>query len=228
MDTRNVKGTVLDFDVLALNGADIKSLNEQEFCQVAVRLERIIDATNEIGVSVAEYVHAFLEGIIAANGGYPYDVQVIERDFVGRVAGWSAYLTSAAAGEYQVEALPNSINQAERKLVAGIKRNADFRVESSCSKVAGATSKFNKAKEAQEKAANIAKFQDAVESGQVEGGVGGASAIEVRMAALAKQFEAISELDKDRAADKLSTLEGWASETLSELSANIGDAVVNG
>lgn len=234
MDTNN-----LNLSVLGLSQKHIKEVDDKEFCNIAVQLDRMVDATTSTSVSVGERVHALADVIQAQYDGPDGDRQSMLRDFLGRVNQWELYITSAEAGPYQVDKLPVSIDQAKRKLEYGLEYGCDLKVNTSTNKVQTWNGKHRKAAKKKAEDDKIREFRIAHGIDPDIGGPTGAidggkkkeeemTPLQLQMSKIAEQMEELSKLKPDQVKSKLLTLEGWISEALEDAKAGIGDTVANG
>ncbi len=232
MDTSN-----LELSVLSLSQKHIKEVDDKEYCKIAVQLDRMTDATTSTSVSVGERVHTLADKIQEQYGGPKEgDVQSMLRDFLGRVNQWELFITSAEAGTYQVDKLPNSIDQAKRKLEYGLEHGCDLRIHSSTNKVQTWNSKHRKEAKVKAEKEKIREFRIAHgldpdaggPTGAVEGGKKEMTPLQLQMSKIAEQMQELSELKPDQVKAKLQTLEGWISEALTDAKASIGKHIANG
>lgn len=220
-----VGGEVLEMNVVAVTSEQIKGMEYKEFCRTAVHLMRIQDATDGVEQSVAAYIHSRALECVERNGGFPILLEnkaAVKRDFIGTLSAYEAYLTSEEAGKCRVLTMPKPIDSAKRKIIGGMDRCADFRTEDTCSKIAAATSKFNKAKKQKEEDDLLAEYQAAQKPASNDGG-GEPSAIEIRLAAMAKQYEEIAAINPERADDMLAGQQEKVERALRELKAGVAE-----
>ncbi len=234
MDTNN-----LELSVLSLSQKHIKEVDDKEYCKIAVQLDRMTDATTSTGVSVGERVHTLADKIQEQYGGPKEgDTQSMLRDFLGRVNQWELFITSTEAGTYQVDKLPNSIDQAKRKLEYGLEHGCDLRIHSSTNKVQTWNSKHRKEAKVKADKEKIREFRIAhgldPDAGGPTGAVTGGkkkedmTPLQLQMSKIAEQMAELEKLKPDQVKHKLQTLEGWISEALTDAKAGIGDTVANG
>lgn len=232
----------LEMGVLQLTQDQIKTADYKEVGRIAVRLERIDNASRTIGVSIGEWVHATADTIQTKYGGaVDGDRVAMERDFLGQMSMIESFLLSAEAGDYQVEKLPRSLDQAQRKLLYALQNGCDLKIQTSTNKVQTWNKKHRDAaeKEAKKKAADDYMRSLGVDPSKIgpqgvpsdaaEGMGQEVSKLQVQMAKIAAKLEEVAEAKPDQAEDMIAGFEQRVDKVLSEIKAGIGSKlVVNG